>query len=160
RLDVVVERRAVPRRHAVGVGDRRRGRALRRGVGRQPHHGGRDHERDDQRGAAGRLSDWQHHGDGGLMSYTVRGVTALTATTIDTPIFSVWNPHATQRIKLIQWGVFKTGAGAAGDALRLRRISTRGTAGSTVTPVIAHHSENAIAPPSGFLLDLAQYTVQ
>jgi hypothetical protein len=94
------------------------------------------------------------------MSYTVRGVTVATAATADHAIFAVWNPHATQRIKLIQWGVFKVGAGTAGDALRLRRISARGTAGSTVTPVIAHHSENAIAPPSGFLLDLAAYTVQ
>jgi len=92
--------------------------------------------------------------------YTVRGRTAATVATIDHAIFSVWNPHATQRIKLIQWAIFKEAVGTAADGLRPRRISARGTAGSTVTAVLAHHSENAIAPPSGFLLDLAAFTVQ
>jgi len=92
--------------------------------------------------------------------YIVRGRTAATAATADHAVFGVWNPHATQRIKLIQWSLFKTGAGTAGDTIRFRRSTARGTAGSTVTPDIDHHSERAIAPPSGFLLDLAAFSVQ
>ena len=92
--------------------------------------------------------------------YTVRGRIAATAATLDHAIFSVWNPHATQRIKLLSWAIFKEGTGTAGDALRLRRISARGTPGSTVTPTIENHSERGAAPPSGFLLDLSAFTVQ
>jgi len=92
--------------------------------------------------------------------YIVRGRTVATAATIDHAIFSIWNPHATQRIKLIQWSIFKEGVGTAADGVRFRRISARGTAGSTVTPTIEHHSERAIAPPSGFLLDLAAFSAQ
>jgi len=92
--------------------------------------------------------------------YIVRGRTAATAATIDHAIFQVWNPHSTQRIKLIQWSIFKEAVGTAADGLRFRRTSARGTAGSTVTPTIEHHSERAIAPPSGFLLDLSAFSVQ
>lgn len=93
--------------------------------------------------------------------YTVRGRTAATAATADHAIAAMWNPHSTQRIKLVSLACFKQGgAGAAGDSWRLRRISARGTAGSTVTPDIDHHSEAAVAPVSGVLLDLAAYSVQ
>ena len=92
--------------------------------------------------------------------YIVRGRTVATAATIDHAIYSVWNPHATQRIKMITWSIFKEAVGTAADGCRWRRISARGTAGSTVTPTIEHHSERAIAPPSGFLLDLAAFSVQ
>lgn len=92
--------------------------------------------------------------------YHVRGRTAATAATADHCLAALWNPHSTQRIKVVQIGVFKTGAGAAADAIRLRRISARGTAGSTVTPGVENHSERGAAPPSGALLDLAAYSVQ
>ncbi len=92
--------------------------------------------------------------------YIVRGRTAATAATANHAIFGIWNPHATQRIKLIQFALFKGAAGAAGDSFRFRRATARGTAGSTVTPDIDHHSQQGIAPPSGFLLDLAAYSVQ
>jgi hypothetical protein len=92
--------------------------------------------------------------------YIVRGRNAATAATADHAIAQLWNPHSTQRIKVIQIAVFKTTAGTAGDAFRLRRSTARGTAGSTVTPNIESHSERAIAPPSGMLLDLAAFSVQ
>lgn len=92
--------------------------------------------------------------------YIVRGRTAATVATADHAIFQVWNPHSTQRIKLIQWSIFKEAVGTAADGLRFRRSTARGTAGSTVTPDIDTHSERAIAPPSGFLLDLAAFSAQ
>ena len=60
----------------------------------------------------------------------------------------------------MQYSVFKKAAGAAGDSFRLKRSTARGTPGSTVTPDIDNHSERAIAPVSGALLDLAAFTVQ
>lgn len=93
--------------------------------------------------------------------YSVRGRSAATAATADHVIAAMWNPHATQRIKIISFLLFKQGAtGTAGDSFRFRRISARGTAGSTVTPDIDHHSAAAVAPVSGVLLDLAAYSVQ
>lgn len=92
--------------------------------------------------------------------YTCRGRSAATAATADHAIAQLWNPASTQRIKVIQFGVFKGGAGAANDAFRLRRSTARGTAGSTVTPNIEAHSERAVAPVSGALIDLAAFSVQ
>lgn len=92
--------------------------------------------------------------------YTVRGANAATAATADHAICAMWNPHATQRVKILQWSLFKAAAGAAGDRIRLRRITARGTAGSTVTPGISNHSERGAAPVSGVLLDLSAYSVQ
>jgi len=51
-------------------------------------------------------------------------------------------------------------APGAGFNVRFRRITARGTAGSTVTPDIDNHSIRGIAPPSGSVLDLAAFTVQ
>lgn len=92
--------------------------------------------------------------------YTVRGRTVATAATADHAIMQVWNPHATQRIKLLNWGLFKEAAGTAADGSRWRRSTARGTPGSTVTPDIDNHSERAIAPPSGVLFDLSAFSVQ
>lgn len=92
--------------------------------------------------------------------YTVRGRTAATSTTADHAIAQLWNPHGSQRIKVISFTVFKTAAGAAGDAFRLKRSTARGTAGTTVTPDIDNHSERAVAPVSGALLDLANFSAQ
>src|SRR6266542_6986339 len=93
--------------------------------------------------------------------YSVRGRSAATALTADHAICGLWNPHATQRIKVVSFAAFKQGgAGATGDAFRLRRTTARGTAGSTVTPTIANHDKRAVAPSSGVLLDLAAYSVQ
>jgi hypothetical protein len=93
--------------------------------------------------------------------YTVTGRNAATAGTADHAVWGFWNPHSTQRIKVINWSMFaQSAAPAAGWACRLRRISARGTAGSTVTPNSSNHSTLGVAPVSGVLLDLAAYSVQ
>jgi len=93
--------------------------------------------------------------------YSVRGRTVATAATADHAIWGFWNPHSTQRIKLIQFSMFPQGAApAAGFSARLRRTSARGTAGSTVTPNSSNHSTLGITPGSGALLDLAAYSAQ
>lgn len=93
--------------------------------------------------------------------YSVRGRNAATAATADHVVWTFWNPHATQRIKVISFSMFAQGAApAAGWSGRIIRTTTRGTAGSTVTPGIANHSTRGIAPPSGVLLDLAAFSVQ
>jgi len=93
--------------------------------------------------------------------YTVRSITVATAATADHTIADLWNPHATQRIKVVSVAIFKRGgAGTAGDNLRLKRATVRGTAGSTVTPDIDNHGERAVAPVSGVLLDLSAFSVQ
>lgn len=92
--------------------------------------------------------------------YSVNGRNAATAATADHAVWQLWNPHATQRIKLVSFFMFANAAGTAGWAGRLRRTTARGTAGSTVTPGIAQHSTRGVAPVSGALLDLAAFTVQ
>lgn len=93
--------------------------------------------------------------------YTVRGRNAATAGTADHAVWAMWNGHSTQRIKVISFSMFaQSGAPAAGWSVRLRRITARGTPGSTVTPGIQNHSTRGIAPPSGVVLDLAAYSVQ
>ena len=93
--------------------------------------------------------------------YSVRGRSAATAATADHAVWGFWNPHSTQRIKLIAFSMFaQSAAPAAGWSGRLRRITARGTAGATVTPGISNHSTRGVAPVSGVLLDLAAYSVQ
>jgi hypothetical protein len=93
--------------------------------------------------------------------YSTNGRNAATAATADHAVWSLWNPHATQRIKLWSFSMYaQSAAPAAGWAGRLRRISARGTPGSTVTPGREAHSTHGVAPVSGVLLDLAAFTGQ
>jgi hypothetical protein len=92
--------------------------------------------------------------------YRVRGITGATAATIDHAIFAVWNPSATKRIYLVEFGYVATVAPATTSGLYLRRITVRGTAGSTATPAAPNSEEIDAVPDSGFLLDLASYSVQ
>lgn len=96
----------------------------------------------------------------GQNRYAVRGRTAATVATAGHAIAGVWNPHSTKRIEMYELMLFKTAVGTAADAIQLQRATARGTAGSTVTPVIANDENRDIAPVSGFLLDLAAYSVQ
>lgn len=95
-----------------------------------------------------------------MNSYAVRGRTAAAAATANHAIAVLWNAHATKRIAVTEIAVFKTGAGAAADALVIQRTTTRGTAGSTVTPDIDNSYQADVAPPSGPLLDLAAFSAQ
>lgn len=91
--------------------------------------------------------------------YSATGRTAATAANTGHGVFSLWNPHATQRIKVLQFAFVCAAAPGAGAGIKCRRISTRGTAATgTTTPGIANHSTRGIAPPSGALLDLGPFT--
>lgn len=92
--------------------------------------------------------------------YSVRGFSAATAATVDHAIFAIWNPDTLRRIKILELGVFKGGAGAANDSIYVSRITSRGTAGSTQTPDADNSWEADDVPPSGFLLDLSAYSAQ
>jgi hypothetical protein len=92
--------------------------------------------------------------------YSVRGRAPATAATADHAVFSFWNPHSTQRIKVISIAMFAQTASTGGWTGRFRRISARGTAGSTVTPNSSNDSRLAAAPVSGALLDLSQFSAQ
>ena len=92
--------------------------------------------------------------------YTVRGRSAATAATADHAIAQLWNAHSTQRIRCVQFSVQPITDPGANAGMRLKRSTARGTAGSTVTPNIDNHSESAVAPVSGALLDLAAFSVQ
>lgn len=93
--------------------------------------------------------------------YSVRGRNAATVGTADHAIWGFWNPHSTQRIKLISFSMWaQSAAPAAGYSARLRRISAQGTAGSTVTPNSSNDSRLGVAPVSGAVLNLAAYSVQ
>lgn len=93
--------------------------------------------------------------------YSVRGRNAATAATALHAVWGFWNPHSTQRIKVVSFSMFaQSTAPAAGWSVAFRRITARGTPGSTVTPGIVHHSTRGVAPPSGALLDLAAYSAQ
>src|SRR6266576_3693993 len=94
-----------------------------------------------------------------MLKYGVSSVTVATAATADLAIASLWNASTTRSIALKEVHVFKTTAGAA-DIAKIRRISARGTPGSTITPTIVNDYDRALAPASGALLDLNVYTVE
>lgn len=95
-----------------------------------------------------------------MATYQVRGRSVATAATADHAAAALWNPSTAFRITVWEIWVCCNAAPAAGAALNLRRITTSGTAGSTVTPTIENDTDRALAPPSGALLHLAAYTVQ
>lgn len=92
--------------------------------------------------------------------YSVRGRSSATGAVVDRVIATLWNPHTTQRIKVIQYSLVVAIAPAASAGFKLKRISTRGTPGTTEIPGLPNHSQGAIAPPSGALLDLGAYGVE
>jgi hypothetical protein len=96
----------------------------------------------------------------GLSRYSVRGVSVATAATIDHAIAQIWNPSATKRIEVVEFAYFALTAPAASSGYYLRRSTARGTAGSTATPGLENSYARDAVPDSGFLLDLAVFTVQ
>ena len=95
-----------------------------------------------------------------MARYIVTGKTAATAATIDHAVAQVWNPSTSKRFKVLEFHVFKQGAVGGADEPVIRRSTARGTAGSTVTPAASTEVEQVANPPSGFLLDLATFSVQ
>lgn len=92
--------------------------------------------------------------------FSARGFNAATAATADHALFGVWNPDSAKRIKVLELGVFKSGAGVAADSVYVCRSTARGTAGSTVTPDADNAWDGDDIPASGWLLDLSSYSVQ
>jgi hypothetical protein len=89
-----------------------------------------------------------------MATYSVAGFTGAQ-TVSDRPLAVLWNPSANKRIKLVEFGFYR--AGTAGTGAFVQRTSTRGTVGSTVTPDADNAWGTAIAPPSGAVLDLAEF---
>jgi hypothetical protein len=85
--------------------------------------------------------------------YRVGFRSTASVATINTVAFSVWNPHATARVRLTEFKCFVPTAAAVNGAIR--RISARGTASATQTPLIGNEDGRMIAPPSGFVVDTA-----
>ncbi len=92
--------------------------------------------------------------------YYVNAITVATAATDAHAIFQVWNPSATRAVELLELSMVVTAAPGAGAGFVVRRSTARGTPGSTVTPTAEQHARRQAAPDSGFLLDLAAFTVQ
>lgn len=90
--------------------------------------------------------------------YRIGGRSAATLGTANHAAAQIWNPHVSVRLKVTEMHVAITTAGVAN--LGLLRTTVRGTPGSTVTPAIQSASDRELAPPSGFLLDLALFAVQ
>ncbi len=92
--------------------------------------------------------------------YTVRGRTVAAGATADLAIAQLWNPHASQIIRVLFVAFSVAAAPANVQSLRVQRTSARGTPGSSVTPGREADSNYGGAPPSGAILDLAAFTVQ
>jgi hypothetical protein len=95
-----------------------------------------------------------------MARYAVNGTTAATAATDAHAIAAIWNPSATKRIELVEFGIVAVAAPGAGAGFLLRRMTARGTPGSTITPTAEHAYARDAPPDSGFLLDLATYSAQ
>lgn len=94
------------------------------------------------------------------MSYRVSGLTGATAATDAHALAGLWNPHSTQRIRVVEISCVEVTAPGAASGIEIRRNTARGTPASTVTPLIQNHDGRALAPPSGALLDIGAYSVQ
>ena len=91
--------------------------------------------------------------------YAVSGVTVATAATADHVICSLWNVSSARPLWLQELHVFKTTAGAA-DIPKIRRHTTKGTVGSTITPTIVNNLARDIAPVSTCEFNLAAFSAQ
>ena len=91
--------------------------------------------------------------------YTIGVAPGTTAATADHAISQLWNPSSAVTLYLKEIHVVKVTATGL-NVLQLRRSTARGTAGSTITPTIVNEYDNALAPPSGALIDLAAFSAQ
>lgn len=88
--------------------------------------------------------------------YSVRGLTTATAASANSAICQLWNADATKRITVLEMGIFKTGAGTAGDSMYVVRTTARGTSSGNSTPDGDNTWQNdGEVPPSGCIMDVA-----
>lgn len=96
-----------------------------------------------------------------MARHRISGTTAASAATADHAIAAIWNPSSTVTITVYEIAVVAFAAPGAGAGFLVRRLSARGTAGSSVTSAIGHCLSWArTASQSGFILDMAAYSVQ
>ena len=91
--------------------------------------------------------------------YSVRAFTGTFTAASPRPIAYLWNQDASQRIQLIEFGIYLAGViGGGTGSYALNYTSTKGTPVSTVTPDADNCWDGHDAPPSGAVLDIGQYT--
>lgn len=92
-----------------------------------------------------------------MNTYSANGVAAATAGSVaHETVFVLWNPDSLKRIYLLEFHVWRGGNNQS--RAWLRRTTTRGTPGSTITPDADNAWDSNLAPGSGALLDLSSYT--
>lgn len=91
-----------------------------------------------------------------LRHYGVSGVTTGASTTAGEPAAVLWNPSGS--ISLLVTSFTIGNAAAANISMTIQRVTTRGTAGSTVTPDLDNDFARQGTPASGAVLDMGDYT--
>lgn len=93
--------------------------------------------------------------------FRISGTTVVTAATDQHVICAIWNPHATKRCVVREFSCVAFAAPGAGAGFLVRRSTTRGTEGSSVTVAAVHSLESpGTVSLTGFILGLAAYTAQ
>lgn len=93
-----------------------------------------------------------------LDEWRVAGVTAASDGTDNDAVAILWNPHASRVLYVME--IHFANDTAASGKVTLTRTTTRGTAGSTVTPDADNHVEGLVAPPTAAVLDLANFSAE
>lgn len=93
-------------------------------------------------------------------AYVARGRTVATTAAADVAVANIWNPSTAYRLTVYEIWICCNAAPAAGAGIYLRRTTTIGTPGTTVTPSIENHNDRAIAPPSVMTIGMGPYSVQ
>lgn len=87
--------------------------------------------------------------------YYVTGQGIPNTTTANDVAVNVWNPHATRRIRLLEFALYLGDFDATANwHAFFNRTSARGTPVATLTPNTANDRDNASSPPSGFVVDV------
>lgn len=90
-----------------------------------------------------------------MITYSVSGRSAAPSASGD-PYAVLWNASTAKTIYVVRISV--NTIGTADPNIALQRTSTRGTPGSTITPVIDNDYAGAVGPVSAAVLDLADFT--
>lgn len=98
--------------------------------------------------------------DIGSRFFAVAGLSGATAATANHFSCNLWNPSATRSLWLVEMHMEQDGQAAQVPLRCFNRSTTRGTAGSTVTPVSANDSGNELTPDTGAVLDMSTFSVQ
>ncbi len=92
------------------------------------------------------------------LEFRIADKPAATTSTVNHAMAALWNPSTTVQLRVDVIEICTTTAVAIEVAVR--RISARGTPGSSVTSTINNAHGQEVAPPSGAILDKAAYSVQ